>query len=347
MGRWCWTTREWVLAAALLACAAAGCDDGATGLPEEDFTVSLAFVLNPTRPLNQDGRELWAATLDGRLRWLNRDRRARPADPSVSPDGRRVVFSAPASPGEPPDLFIASIDSLQTRPLFSSPEPEEHPLWSPDGARIAFEGIRGGMREIFIVSLTSDNIIRIASASGDLQLGAWSPDARWLAFSAPGEGGRQIEIARSDGGERRRLTGGPGRRTAPAWTPAGDSIAYIADGRARLVGFSGLGDRLLAAVADSLLPPLQWKGDGRALIAAGSGSGRTDIYRIDRENGDAVNLTRLTLPGMDPRMLAGGREFAYVADLTFARKIYLMDTEGFSNRPLTPYYLDESEPAAR
>ena len=347
MGRWSSTIRDCGIAAALLAGAAAGCDDGTTGVPEGDFEVNLAFILNATRPPDPGGRELWAASLDGRLRWLNRDRRPRPADPSVSPDGRSVVFSAPASEGEASDLFIAAVDSPETRRLFSSPEPDEHPLWSPDGTQIAFEGVRGGVREIYIFSLGTERLVRIASAGGGLRLGDFSPDSRWIAFSAPGDGGTQIEIASASGTDRRPLTRGPGLRTDPSWNPAGDSIAYLNEGRARIVGLTGQGDRLLAAIGDSVLPPLQWKADGNVLIATARQLGRTDIFRIDRARGETVNLTRLIIPGADPRIFSGGREFAYVADLTYARKIYLMDTEGFGNRPLTPYYLEESEPATR
>jgi dipeptidyl aminopeptidase/acylaminoacyl peptidase len=57
-------------------------------------------------------------------------------DPSLSPDGKRMVFLKILEGHE--QLFIAGIDGADERQLTRDPVDHEDPAWSPDGARIFF-----------------------------------------------------------------------------------------------------------------------------------------------------------------------------------------------------------------
>ena len=56
--------------------------------------------------------------------------------PVVSPDGRRVAFSA-SRPGEPIRIWVRSLDSLDARPLPGT-DNARGPFWSPDSGSLAF-----------------------------------------------------------------------------------------------------------------------------------------------------------------------------------------------------------------
>ena len=117
------------------------------------------------------------------------------ADPQVSPDGSRAVFTRVVT-DEKHTGYETSIWMVAT---FGNEEPvrmtngkrDAHPRWSPDGKRIAF--VRGGEKDdsgkprpaqIAILSLAGGE----ARIITDLPKGAagpvWSPDSRRIVFSS-------------------------------------------------------------------------------------------------------------------------------------------------------------------
>jgi Tol biopolymer transport system component len=63
-------------------------------------------------------------------------------DLAWSPDSRHVVWSAGTADRE--DLFVVDVRTAERRRLTALPGSETSPVWSPDGARIAFMHTRGG-----------------------------------------------------------------------------------------------------------------------------------------------------------------------------------------------------------
>lgn len=103
---------------------------------------------------------------------------ARPtfAEPSLSPDGREIVF---ASGG---DLWTVPAAGGDARLLVSHPATEGRPLWSPDGARLAFTSTRSGNGDIYVLTLATGALQRITFDDAADVLGAWSRDGQWLWF---------------------------------------------------------------------------------------------------------------------------------------------------------------------
>ena len=99
-----------------------------------------------------------------------------------------------------------------------------HPVWSPDGSRIAFSSTRTGNFNVWVVAANGGEPRAVASNPGD-NLPAWSPDGRWIAFRRlMPDGGRLFRVPVA-GGEPEQLT----RETVQGfsrWSRDGESLYY-------------------------------------------------------------------------------------------------------------------------
>lgn len=95
---------------------------------------------------------------------------------------RHFAFSTIRN-GQPVMTVVDATGDTSDREITMGPVDEAwHPTWSPDGARIAFAGLEGGLSDLFVLDLKSEAVTRLTNdAFADLQP-AWSPDGNNLAF---------------------------------------------------------------------------------------------------------------------------------------------------------------------
>ena len=147
---------------------------------------------------------------------------------ALSPDGRRVVFSATGVDGQP-KLYLRSFDDDAARPLTGT-EDGRWPFWSPDSDVIAFFAA-GKLKKVGLSGTPPETITDAESVTAS---GAWN-DRGVILFS---EG--------SSGLNRVAATGGPvvkvtvldeGRQEAlhrfPSFLPDGNHFVFLAVNRDR------------------------------------------------------------------------------------------------------------------
>jgi len=100
------------------------------------------------------------------------------------------------------------------------------PAWSPDGSRIAFETMRDGNSEIYVMNADGSNQMNITHHPADDHAAAWSPDGTRIAFESLRDGGRDIYVMNADGTEQVRLTFSPGLSFAPSWSTQGSTLVH-------------------------------------------------------------------------------------------------------------------------
>lgn len=144
--------------------------------------------------------------------------------PRLSPDGRRVAFSAMG------DIWVMALDSAsRPRAVITGPAEETMPAWSPDGSRLAYVSNQGGDRDLWTAALDGSDRSRITRLVGDEMEPAWGPRGERLAFSFFDNWTVDLFWVPVSGGEPRRLT----RHRAwnwdlsPAWGPDGERIAFL------------------------------------------------------------------------------------------------------------------------
>lgn len=207
-------------------------------------------------------------------------------EPAFSPDGSRIVFEREVGPPSGHaignhEIFTMSVDGSDVRRLTSTPEAEQHPSFSPDGARIVFDtnfhappSVRGS-----IFSMRADGSDRraLTAARTDRHgLASFSPDGTRIVFTA----GEDIWVMAPDGSDQRRLTGHPAPDIQPSWQPLGDFAGCSpradnqidgTDAAETIAGTAG-SDRIFARAGNDRVVGLA-RGD---CIDLGSGSDRGD-----------------------------------------------------------------------
>ncbi len=153
-------------------------------------------------------------------------------DPSMSPDGTRLLFVSTRRGNE--DVFQAQANGTHARRLTSSREAETWPAWSPDGKHIAFVAHRGQNCNVDVINADGTHVRALThDTSGSwpdyLECPGgptWSPDGHRIAYPL-GIGPRErLWWSLANGTNARRLTSSPG--FAPEWSPDGTRIAYEA-----------------------------------------------------------------------------------------------------------------------
>jgi Tol biopolymer transport system component len=106
---------------------------------------------------------------------------------AISPDGRRIAFER-ADPQNFSNRNIWIYDlarGVSTRFTFGTGW-DANPVWSPDGSRIAFGGLRTGKFDIYqkASNLAGEDEVVFTSAAQKLP-SSWSPDGRFLLYYSP------------------------------------------------------------------------------------------------------------------------------------------------------------------
>ena len=102
-------------------------------------------------------------------------------DPSLSPDGSRMVFSSTRAGSR--NIWWARADLSKPVALSTGEWIDESPVYLPDGSQVAFISDRGGKRGIWVVS-SDGGIPRLITTAEALRTLSWSRDGTRLVYSS-------------------------------------------------------------------------------------------------------------------------------------------------------------------
>ncbi|MEZ5399006.1 MAG: S9 family peptidase [Bryobacteraceae bacterium] len=254
-----------------------------------------------------------------------------PGPPDIAPDGRRVVYALERANQQTDaffsNLWLASTDGKDHRPLTTGDFRDSAPQFSPDGARVAYLTNRSGRTQLHVRWLDGLNETQVTHGESGPQSFAWSPDGRSIAYTArvTAEPEFKLDLAKAPKGAKwaepatvvTRLKWRADRTPGQGIVENGETHIFV-------VPADGGAPRRLTAPGMSFQGAPSWTPDGKSLVAAADKFPQadsqlypTDIYVISLAGGEPRRLTSRNGPESNPAVSPDG---AWVAFLGFEDK---------------------------
>ena len=210
---------------------------------------------------------------------------------NVSPDGKKIVFSAyqePYNPKDGVDVWTIPLDGGLPSRLTNDESSEGYPCWSPNGEWIAFVDHRetseeDGLDAIYVVPAVGGEARQITSEADSVGGGAiaFSPDGERIAFFSDGS----IKTIPVEGGEPEVLVGKvkSRRHSQLAYSPNGSKIAHNAGGKIWITSLDGgePGELRTGLPENAKLSEFGWSPDGEKIAFFASIGGEAEFWLIE------------------------------------------------------------------
>ncbi|WP_269517438.1 alpha/beta hydrolase family protein [Alteromonas sp. BMJM2] len=273
------------------------------------------------------------------------------SEAQVSPDKKQVVYvrrsSNIMSDSTRANIWLASVDGSNNRPLLSSKHNYYSPRWSPDGKRLAYLSNEEGKPQLYVRWMDTGQTALVTNVTSSPSSITWSPDGKHIAFTMS-----------VDAEEKPLKVNMPKKPKGASWSPSFEYITkarYQADGRGVLepaythifvVPSQGGTARQLTSGDYHHRGSLSFSHDGAKIYFSANRSSNweyepieADIYTVDMQ-GHIEQLTSFKGREASPVVSPNGKYVAYErrSDEKVMYKntyLYVMNADGTEHKNLT------------
>ncbi|MEW6717561.1 MAG: DUF5050 domain-containing protein [Chloroflexota bacterium] len=216
--------------------------------------------------------------------------------PKWSPDGSKILFTVK-------DIWnIYTIDADGTNLTQITNFSSNNADWSPDGRHIVFQSDHQNepkdTPDIYMIDANGENLTEIHDDPAVLDFSPrWSPDGNQIMYISGKTGNYEIFLMNADGSNPTQLTTSTSPIIGAAWSPNGKRIVYTFLQSANntdlyTIDADGSNDSIVQLTRGAVYEDgPAWSSDGEKIVFFSDRSGNLDLWII---NADGTNLVQLT-----------------------------------------------------
>jgi Tol biopolymer transport system component len=218
-------------------------------------------------------------------------------------------------------------DGTNLRRLTNNDVPDLRPVWSPNGAQLAFveqprQDLYQTEQDLMVVASDGANLRKLSSDHSSKHGLVWSPDGTQLAYTATLGTDSTVHLFRVENATDHVFAAG----SDPSWSPDGARVAFASGGSLIVIGADGSGRKTpFQGTAGIEVRSPTWAPDGRSLVFVRATSQTASLEMIKAKGSRPVSLSAWPIgaTGTDslPAYSPNGRSVAFVRHERRARSV--------------------------
>ncbi|MCL4376996.1 MAG: DUF5050 domain-containing protein [Actinobacteria bacterium] len=251
---------------------------------------------------------------------------------------KKIVFVSNKTGNE--DIFSMNLDGSELTQLTNDPGTDQYPAVSPDGKKIAYSADVKGNWQIIVMDWDGKNKKQITFEPARHGFPSWSFDGRYIFFEMSVDNNWEIYRMNSDGTDIHRLTLTPG---IDNWHPSAHPFEYkvlfevgsSGEGGINIIDYDGQNLKKISKPGGNYRVP-KMSMDGKKIVFMGySGNKKPDVYMIDSDGGNLVQLTDSPEGAGLPCFSPDDKFIAYDQVVEGNEEIFIMNADGSNQTRIT------------
>lgn len=179
---------------------------------------------------------------------------------------------------------IIQLTNLDTR--------DGHPVWSPDGNKIAFQSSRTGNPEVFIMSYNGENVEQITFNPEFDGIPKWSPQDNLFAFNSNRDGSPNVFTLNLETKELTQITSNKSYNFIQDWVSQNEILIITDVSEKRQMKVIDLKGRVVKTIAtDGNVTYARCNKNGQIVFTEKAISGEINVYLTDIKTNKVKQLT--------------------------------------------------------